>query len=456
MKTAPALILLLLFSLPSFATISDLEVFGASVYDDESGNTPVVYAGVAGSSASCSNASSTDTCNNCTTAKSVCNETRITDDQFITFTFKSTEEGTPQVVYDGSVVPSTTTSGNTTVGNEASITILWQQMCNSLSDTFSTCALGADGLITGTVSVGIADPDTTASFKDSSNVNVRVYESITTNTTTNNCANSDEEGLCSFTIQPGDQQVYLDDNSLTVAEFFPTINNDITVDKIRIMFSSLSWDDTNPSGNYQDIDVINEDEISGDAIDGLDNDVPYVFSFASVDVTGNVAYFMDQTLFESSCPGILASTDISTLGDAVLATCPYIGIPGEVIGLLKDDLNCFIATATYGTHMHSHIQKLREFRNIYLLGSSLGKRLVKYYYKWGSRLSHWIRGSDAARWVSYLVISPAVAFAYLTVDFGFFLGSLLFTLLGGLLCFGVIVSLKGTYSIAFRKKVPGS
>ncbi|MEZ4872827.1 MAG: CFI-box-CTERM domain-containing protein [Bdellovibrionales bacterium] len=225
-----------------------------------------------------------------------------------------------------------------------------------------------------------------------------------------------------------DEKVFL--SSVNVATSFPALLGDIVIEKIRVMFSPTSFDDTGPDINFVDIDVVNTDEIGDDVVDGLDNDTIYAFSFASIDNAGNVAYFQADSLFDSACAGagITTTSAISGLSSAQVAACPYLGQPGEIVGLIKDDMNCFIATAAYGTHMHKHLNVLRAFRNKFLLTNSYGKKFVNFYYDWGAKFSFLVRDSKWIRYASLLVLWPTIGFAKLSLQLGL-VQSILLTLL---------------------------
>ncbi|MCK4816910.1 hypothetical protein KA005_14165, partial [bacterium] len=45
-------------------------------------------------------------------------------------------------------------------------------------------------------------------------------------------------------------------------------------------------------------------------------------------------------------------------------------------------LNCFIATATYGSPLHPHVEVLRDFRDEYLMDNKIGRELADLYYKY--------------------------------------------------------------------------
>jgi hypothetical protein len=76
---------------------------------------------------------------------------------------------------------------------------------------------------------------------------------------------------------------------------------------------------------------------------------------------------------------------------------------------------CFIATAAYGTPTAQQIDVLREFRDVVLLESAAGSRLVALYYQLGPRVADFIAGSEFLRTlVKELLVDPLVWTAEVT------------------------------------------
>jgi hypothetical protein len=76
---------------------------------------------------------------------------------------------------------------------------------------------------------------------------------------------------------------------------------------------------------------------------------------------------------------------------------------------------CFIATAAYGTPTAQQIDVLREFRDVVLLESAAGSRLVALYYRLGPCVADFIVGSELLRTlVRELLVDPLVWTAEVT------------------------------------------
>jgi hypothetical protein len=69
---------------------------------------------------------------------------------------------------------------------------------------------------------------------------------------------------------------------------------------------------------------------------------------------------------------------------------------------------CFIATAIYGSPLHPDVQVLRNFKNEYILTNSIGKALVKFYYKVSPPLADYIKEHKTVRKVARFILLPVV------------------------------------------------
>jgi alpha-tubulin suppressor-like RCC1 family protein len=77
---------------------------------------------------------------------------------------------------------------------------------------------------------------------------------------------------------------------------------------------------------------------------------------------------------------------------------------------------CFIATAAYGTPMAKEVQTLREFRDEYLLTSSLGQALVDFYYKVSPPMAKFITEHPSLKPIVRTGLLPVVAMSAAAVN----------------------------------------
>ena len=79
---------------------------------------------------------------------------------------------------------------------------------------------------------------------------------------------------------------------------------------------------------------------------------------------------------------------------------------------------CFIATAVYGSPMEHHVKILRDFRDTYLLNSTIGHMFVKAYYRYSAPVADFIAKHKALTAAARMGLLPMVAFCYSALHFG--------------------------------------
>ncbi len=79
---------------------------------------------------------------------------------------------------------------------------------------------------------------------------------------------------------------------------------------------------------------------------------------------------------------------------------------------------CFIATAAYGSPLHSHVRILRDFRDRYLMPTKLGRALVFFYYKYSPFVAELITKHKTLKAAVKINLLPLVAFSYWMLHFG--------------------------------------
>ncbi|MDH3327970.1 MAG: delta-60 repeat domain-containing protein [Desulfobulbaceae bacterium] len=80
--------------------------------------------------------------------------------------------------------------------------------------------------------------------------------------------------------------------------------------------------------------------------------------------------------------------------------------------------SCFIATAAYGSMLHSSVQLLRAFRDQYLMTNAPGRMFVKFYYKYSPPIADIIAGSTVLREIVRLLLLPLVGMSWLFLNLG--------------------------------------
>jgi len=83
----------------------------------------------------------------------------------------------------------------------------------------------------------------------------------------------------------------------------------------------------------------------------------------------------------------------------------------------KDGL-CFIATAAYGSPINTYVNVLREFRNRFLLTTSVGKAFVDLYYTCSPPVAEFIANHETLRVVVRWSLLPVVFMGWMAINLG--------------------------------------
>lgn len=392
----------------SFAAITINSVNGASNYDIIVNNSnsseelaPIIYGGLAGSDCSGSG-TTTSTCNSCALATNPsgdmsCNESRVFGDLKLTIYYKSdSASGFPLASTgdaDNTTITPTERSSSTSQGAQVFASFNWDVICNAVAGANCQAITGSHYKI---LRVGIdADNDgILTSSEDYVSIKFIVSKPAVGNIT--DCNNpSGVTGVCGLVVFPGDQKVYID--ALGWTQIPPNLAVDPSIgifkfNQVKIMYGE-SANEAIPSGTSTNLNLLdNGMSVTPNIVDGLTNGTTYHFRFGSVDAAGNLSN---------------VSTGTQTAE------------PSQTAGLLAEDINCFIATAAFGSTLDPRIESLRSFRNLYLLNSDFGKYLVKIYYNFSPQLAEKIHGSALLKTLAQAFVWPAVLWAEACLKYGF-------------------------------------
>jgi len=131
----------------------------------------------------------------------------------------------------------------------------------------------------------------------------------------------------------------------------------------------------------------------------------YHFSVTAVDSTQNQnqsSYSPESTL---ALGPFTESPQSNQLSAAPAVTVPYPDLP---------DKGCFVATAAFGADWAAEVQVLRDFRDRYLLKSSLGRVLVAWYYRHGPALARLVADNEALKLAVRVSLLPLVLVALIS------------------------------------------
>jgi len=95
------------------------------------------------------------------------------------------------------------------------------------------------------------------------------------------------------------------------------------------------------------------------------------------------------------------------------------GSPGVSVGISTDAAaggGCFIATAAYGSHMDWHVETLSKFRDRYLSTNSIGRDILKGYYKFSPAVADYLHKHPFARVIVRYALIPITGIAYISLS----------------------------------------
>ena len=85
------------------------------------------------------------------------------------------------------------------------------------------------------------------------------------------------------------------------------------------------------------------------------------------------------------------------------------------------DFSClmpFATTAAHGSLMAPHVKILRDFRDRFLLGNSVGKSFVRFYYAYSPLMADFIAKHDSLRAVVRVSLLPVVGVSWIVLKIG--------------------------------------
>jgi len=97
----------------------------------------------------------------------------------------------------------------------------------------------------------------------------------------------------------------------------------------------------------------------------------------------------------------------------------------------------FIATAAFGSYFNPYVKILRDFRDIFLMTSELGKAFVGWYYRVSPPIADAIRSSTIMKAGVRMVLLPLVGISYLSLAIGVIPTVLVLLLLTAVACVGL-------------------
>lgn len=403
-----AVILFSFVALPAFATAPVVtSVDGASTFTTE--GTTTIFGGFAGEATTC-NFTDAPFSNCCTASMAcatdplcTCNENRAYDSRLITFTITTDVAGQAlPVKVDGTTVITGFNAGNP----GTSMQITWANLCTQV---LGGASCEAPTTPTGTFRIYIDKDSDEVVDTDEEFVAVQM-KVIKPATVDYSVHGTKVEGIGAFKPYPGDEKIYVEDTD--VHTDFPNLQYGSTIKKVRVYMSAQGSEFANPDSSLQPADLTVEEggaNIDDAVVEGLENGTRYFFRIAMVDEAENIVqFFPSKALADAQA----CNTDPPP------STCQWTATPDQVLGLLTEDFNCFIASAAYGTSIEPKLDVFRKFRFKILLQRDWGREFVGKYYQYGPYAARYIHDKPFLRGLARAGLYPLYGFSLLSLNYG--------------------------------------
>ncbi len=74
-------------------------------------------------------------------------------------------------------------------------------------------------------------------------------------------------------------------------------------------------------------------------------------------------------------------------------------------------MNCFVASAAYGSPLENEVSTFRAFRDRFLTPTTLGKKFIRFYYHYGPKLAKVIAANEKRRSIARAALALPLAFS---------------------------------------------
>lgn len=178
--------------------------------------------------------------------------------------------------------------------------------------------------------------------------------------------------------------VYAIDISL---QWFPSNEPDLAGYRVFYREETQSYDYENPY--WESIDPL------CDFYD-LDETKTYYFVVRAFDINGLESANSNEVLLVEGIPVNQSPTE-------------------NTINSEGDGGGCFIATAAYGSLMEPHVKILRDFRDRFLLGNTLGDNFIRFYYTYSPPVANYIANHDILKSMVRISLLPLVGVSWVAL-----------------------------------------
>ncbi len=398
-------------------------------------------------------------CNSCELSTSglvPCNERMVYPTLKVRVNFRTTATNlttSSKIAVKGPTTPLTygsdfqSTTGTLTPNSDLFFELTWATLCDA-NVLNITAACTGESFKSAQITFGVdTNGDGTLEESRTMTINFSYVNYQSTTATINFCSDANAtvagNGVCGYSMFPGDEKAYL--LTPTLSTGYPSSaggTSGNSWDAIVLFYAPTTTPSTffSASGGVKSSDRRKPITFSGTtdnptfstdfASEGITNDQQYCFALGNRDIGGNIYQFISLT----------DSANIQTASDSLCVT------PQHISGLL-DNKHCFIATAAFGSSMSREVHILRQFRDHFLNAHSWGRTFVEFYYNVSPPIAAYIAEFPILRSVVRGALWPLIYFAQLSLEMGLISG-----LLGLLSSLLLILVLLWFLKIKFVKK----
>ena len=174
---------------------------------------------------------------------------------------------------------------------------------------------------------------------------------------------------------------------------------------------AVGWYSWSPDGKLIAFDSMENGVYDIYVVDPLTGIIRQVTDSTASDRFASWTWFGSKIAYLSDEDGTYTINVVDPDGQGLVRV--FEGAVGEVFlpaasPVYEEGGGCFIATAAYGSYLEPRVAKLREFRDDYLLATSLGKVFVSHYYMWSPPIADVIRQHESLRVITRAILTPIV------------------------------------------------
>jgi hypothetical protein len=210
----------------------------------------------------------------------------------------------------------------------------------------------------------------------------------------------------------------------------------------------LAWDAVVGASGYRvhyGQGAVSENQVdAGDTtrytVTGLQNGVTYLFAVSALSQS---TYYFSVTALDSTQnrnESVFSDESTINIGPAFegalsneLSASPSITVAYPNL----PDKGCFVATAAFGANWSAEVQVLRDFRDVFLVTSRVGRRFVHWYYRSGPVAADFIERHPSTKPMVRALLTPLVVVSLFLLEaprpLGLAVGVLLMLLISSLL-----------------------